>query len=346
MPETESDIPPENHEPRQTRTRPGRTLEVWLGIARQTLREPILRFAGHLALLAVIALGVWAARVGLDTLPADAARTVDTSTELLQATVTVASIQELEDLPPFSGGPLIIEGVTRIADVHTIFPTRPRLEVIKYVVQKGDHLFGISEKFGIKPETLLWGNYDVLEDNPHALKEGQELNIPPVDGTMYTWHAGDGLSGVADFFGVTPQDIVDWPGNNLAPDIDFENPSIEPGTLLMIPGGSRELVTWSAPRITRSNPAVAKILGPGACGSHESDDIPLKDRLSTDHVDLAQVGVKGLPTIPMIEHDYEAISPIVPSRIYDHTGVRGVDGMTGRTTDINGRMDNRIIVIA
>ncbi|HEY46929.1 MAG: hypothetical protein AMJ88_02695 [Anaerolineae bacterium SM23_ 63] len=267
MPETESDISPEGLEPRQMRTRPRRTVEVWLGIARQTLREPILRFAGHLALLAVIALGVWAARVGLDTLPADAAGTVETSTDLLQATVTVASIQELEELPPFSGGPLIVEGVTRVADVHTIFPTRPRLEVIKYVVQKGDNLFGISEKFGIKPETLLWGNYDVLEDNPHALKEGQELNIPPVDGTMYTWHAGDGLSGVADFFGVTPQDIVDWPGNNLAPDIDITNPSIEPGTLIMIPGGSRELVTWSAPRITRSNPAAARILGAGYCGS-------------------------------------------------------------------------------
>lgn len=267
MPEDESDIPPKDRKPRQMRTRPRRTIDVWLGIARQTLREPILRFAGHLALLAIIALGVWAARVGLDTLPADAARTNDSSAELLQATITVASIQELENLPPFSGGPLIGEGVTRVADVHTIFPTRPRFEVIKYVVQKGDHLFGISEKFGIKPETLLWSNYDVLEDNPHSLKEGQELNIPPVDGTMYTWHAGDGLSGVAEFFGVTLQDIVDWPGNNLAPDMDFLNPSIEPGTLLMIPGGRRELVTWSAPRITRSNPAVAKILGPGACGS-------------------------------------------------------------------------------
>ena len=125
--------------------------------------------------------------------------------------------------------------------------------MIKYVVQKGDNLFGISEKYGIKPETLLWSNYDVLEDNPHGLKEGQELNIPPVDGTMYTWHAGDGLNGVADFFGVTPQDIVDWPGNYLDPDIDFLSPSIEPGTLLMIPGGRRGLVTWSAPRITRNH---------------------------------------------------------------------------------------------
>jgi murein DD-endopeptidase MepM/ murein hydrolase activator NlpD len=267
MSEIETEITPEDRKPKQVRTRPHRTVEVWLGIARQTLREPILRFAGHLALLAVIALGVWAARVGLDTLPTVTARTVETDAEIFQATVTVAPVLELDDLPPFSGGPLFVEGVTRVVDVHTIFPTRPRLEVIKYVVQKGDNLFGIADKFGIKPETLLWGNYDVLEDNPHALKEGQELNIPPVNGTMYVWHAGDGLSGVAKFFGVTAQDIVDWPGNNLDPAIDIENPSIEPGTLLMIPGGHRELVTWSAPRITRSNPAVAKILGPGACGS-------------------------------------------------------------------------------
>ena len=172
MPENESEIPPEGLESRQKRNHPRRTIEVWMGIARQTLREPILRFAGHLALLAVIALGVWAARVGLDTLPADAARTVETGSELLRATVTVASLKELEELPPFSGGPLIVEGVTRVADVHTIFPTRPRFEVIKYVVQKGDNLFGISEKYGIKPETLLWSNYDVLEDNPHGFWKG------------------------------------------------------------------------------------------------------------------------------------------------------------------------------
>jgi murein DD-endopeptidase MepM/ murein hydrolase activator NlpD len=267
MPEDESDIPPEDRGPQKQPTRPRKTIEVWLGIARQMLREPIMRFAGHLALLSVIALGVWAARVGLDTLPAAASYTADSEADFVQATVTITPQQELEDLPPFSGGPLVAEGVTRVADVHTIFPTRPRLEVIKYVVQKGDNLFGIAEKFGIKAETLLWGNYDVLEDNPHALKEGQELNIPPIDGTMYTWHAGDGLNGVADFFGVAPEDIVDWPGNNLDPDIDIASPAIEPGTVLMIPGGRRELVTWSAPRITRSNPAVAKLLGPGACGS-------------------------------------------------------------------------------
>jgi murein DD-endopeptidase MepM/ murein hydrolase activator NlpD len=49
--------------------------------------------------------------------------------------------------------------------------------------------------------------------------------------------------------------------------MDPENPSIEAGTMIIVPGGKRALVSWSAPRISRSNPGVAKILGPGACGS-------------------------------------------------------------------------------
>ncbi|NTW09367.1 MAG: M23 family metallopeptidase, partial [Anaerolineaceae bacterium] len=30
---------------------------------------------------------------------------------------------------------------------------------------------------------------------------------------------------------------------------------------------TREFITWSAPRITRSDPAVARVLGPGYCGT-------------------------------------------------------------------------------
>jgi murein DD-endopeptidase MepM/ murein hydrolase activator NlpD len=35
---------------------------------------------------------------------------------------------------------------------------------------------------------------------------------------------------------------------------------------LIVPGGRRDFISWSAPRITRSDPAVASIMGPGACG--------------------------------------------------------------------------------
>ena len=160
-------------------------------------------------------------------------------------------------------------GIPRLAQVHTTIPTRPRTEVITYMVKTGDTVFGIAEQFGLKPETVLWGNYFILADNPHALSEGQELNILPIDGTYHRWSAGEGLNGVAQGYSVTPEDIINWEGNNLDLETlgDFANPNIEPGTFLVVPGGSRQFVTWSAPKITRSNPGVAKFIGPGACGT-------------------------------------------------------------------------------
>ena len=36
---------------------------------------------------------------------------------------------------------------------------------------------------------------------------------------------------------------------------------------MIIPGGKREFINWSAPRITRDDPSVAAVLGGGVCGS-------------------------------------------------------------------------------
>jgi murein DD-endopeptidase MepM/ murein hydrolase activator NlpD len=161
------------------------------------------------------------------------------------------------------------QGLVRQTSLHTIIPNRPRQEVVKYVVQPGDTVFGIAEKFGLKPQTILWANYYTLLDNPHSLRPGQELNILPVDGTYYQWQEGDGLNGVARFFGVKPEDIINFPANHLDPNTigDYAHPNIKPGTWLVIPGGRREFVSWSAPiGVTRQNPAIARALGPGACG--------------------------------------------------------------------------------
>lgn len=238
------------------------TISLWLKISWVTLRAPMMRYSGHVTLFLLIAIGVWMARMGYETLPA-AAEPIESAAP---APAEANQASALVSLPAY-GGAVAEAGIPRVVDAHTIFPERPRLGIIKYRVEKGDSIFGIADKFNLKPETILWGNFDVLQDNPHALQPGQELNIPPVDGTLYTWHEGDGLNGVANFFGVDVEEILDWPGNNLPPDIDLSNPPIEAGRVLIIPGGSRELVSWSAPRIPRANPAVAKILGPGACGS-------------------------------------------------------------------------------
>jgi hypothetical protein len=160
-------------------------------------------------------------------------------------------------------------GIFRLALLHTTIPSRPRTEIITYTVQTGDTIFGIAEMFGLKPETILWGNYYTLTDDPHKLQPGVILNIMPMDGTFHRWSAGEGLNGVSHGYDVTPDVIVNWPGNHLDPVAlgEYSHPNIEPGTMLFVPGGHREFVTWSAPRISRNNPGVAKILGPGSCGT-------------------------------------------------------------------------------
>jgi len=179
---------------------------------------------------------------------------------------TATLVMAMEDVPVTQDSEL--EGIPRFALPYTTIPSRPRQDIINYTVQVGDTLFGISEKYGLEPETILWGNYATLLDDPHALQPGQVLNILPVNGTIYEWQDGDGLNGVAKFFSVTPEDIINFPGNNLDPATigDYTHPNIEPGTVLIIPGGRREFVSWSAPLgVTREDPALARVLGPGAC---------------------------------------------------------------------------------
>lgn len=171
--------------------------------------------------------------------------------------------------PPIYDGASIKDGISRLAMLHTILPNRPRFDVIQYIVQKGDTVFGIAEKYNLSPSTILWGNYFALYDDPHFLKPGQSLNILPVDGVYYQWNVGDGLNGVAHNLGVTPEDIINFPGNHLVAENigDYAHPNIADSTWLIIPGGHRDFITWTGVRVTRSDPAVATKYGPGFCGT-------------------------------------------------------------------------------
>ena len=159
-------------------------------------------------------------------------------------------------------------GISRLANISTSIPSRPRVDVDTYEVQAGDNLFDIAERYALRPETVLWGNYEVLRDNPQFMQPGQILNILPTDGVYYQWLEGDNLISVADFFGVEPGAILEWPGNGFDLfDVDLSNPPIDVGTWLIVPGGLRELKDWGPPAITRANPAAAQYYGAGYCGS-------------------------------------------------------------------------------
>ena len=159
------------------------------------------------------------------------------------------------------------EFIVRYSRLHTTIPTRPRQEIIEYVVQTGDSVFEIAAKFNIKPETVLWANYDLLNDNPDLISIGMALLIPPVDGVLYKWQPGDTLDSIAAQFNAALQDILNWPGNR----VDLANPQFEPNTLVMLVGGHREFRQWLIPTIPRGAAGVSKaVYGAGACeGSYE-----------------------------------------------------------------------------
>lgn len=238
--------------------------QIWESLLRVGLGETALRFGTALSSIVLVLLVIWV--MSTFYLRGE----FNTASEVAIAAPQAAPTALLKQPPlqPMRSG-AFDGGIARLRELHTSLPVQPRGELTTYIVQKGDTIFGIAEKFNLKPETILWGNYYTLVDDPHRLQPGQELIILPVNGVYYRWNAGDGLNAVARFYGVAPEDIIQWPGNRLNPDTlgDWASPNIEPGTFLVVPNGRREFVTWSAPRITRQNPGVAKIFGPGACGT-------------------------------------------------------------------------------
>ena len=223
----------------------------------KTLRQPWLQWFGLFIgaavlitaiVLAWLAVGAWVSNTHKN--PAASGTSVP-ATDVVQALPQVNA----SNLSPY---------ISRAIDSSSSEPADARTSVITYTVQTGDYLFAIADKFKIKPETILWANYDVLKDNPEVIEPGQVLYILPVDGLYYQWQAGDRLDTVASTFGVTPEDIVSWPGNDLAPNIDIQNPGIIPGTWLVIPGGQRAFQPWEPP-VVRTTGGYWTFGGAGAC---------------------------------------------------------------------------------
>ncbi len=236
--------------------------QIWENLLRLGLGETALRAGTGLASFILTLLVIWIMSSFY------LKGSVTTSQEAAMAAPLPTATNPVETPAVLTGANGQVRGVARQALLHTTFPARPRFEIGKYIVQKGDTITGIAEKYNLKPATILLGNYYTLADDPHRLIPGQELNILPADGLLYDWHEGDGLNGVAQFFKVKTEDIINWPGNHLSLDTlgDLSHPNIAAGTELFVPNGQRDFVSFSAPRITRDNPSVAKLMGPGFCG--------------------------------------------------------------------------------
>jgi len=116
-------------------------------------------------------------------------------------------------------------------------PKKP--ELLTYTVEAGDNLWNLAEEYGISVRTLTSVN-DLSENS--VLRIGQELKVLTVDGTVHKVVAGDTLGAIAKKYGVTETSITE--ANEIA------SQSLQPGTLLLLPGGK-------APEPAPSRPATA-----------------------------------------------------------------------------------------
>jgi murein DD-endopeptidase MepM/ murein hydrolase activator NlpD len=164
-------------------------------------------------------------------------------------------------IPDFVGEPHYIP-IQRAVNINTNIPERKNVRPIYHLVQSNDSLFGLAADHDLEPESILWSNYDLLKDNPHSLRPGMELVIPPVDGILYEWQVGDDVEAVAAELKTDPDKIISWIGN----DLDLIDPEFEPGSLVMVPDGKRNLQQWIIPSIARGAAGVsAGVYGDGAC---------------------------------------------------------------------------------
>jgi murein DD-endopeptidase MepM/ murein hydrolase activator NlpD len=100
-------------------------------------------------------------------------------------------------------------------------------EIIEYIVQPGDTLSAISEKFGISLNTILWANN--LNKNS-VIQPGQKLIILPVSGVLHYVKKGDTLEEIAKTYKGEVAEIISF--NNLS-----EEGDIYIGDILIIPNG-------------------------------------------------------------------------------------------------------------
>jgi murein DD-endopeptidase MepM/ murein hydrolase activator NlpD len=109
-------------------------------------------------------------------------------------------------------------------------PAQPvmRDKVETYVVQEGDSIGLIAEKYGLKAESVLHSNGGTEDIHP-----GDELRIPRVDGVVVEIMEGDTLWELGKDYGVTDTDI-------LAANPDVDPAAIQVGTKLLIPATGGE----------------------------------------------------------------------------------------------------------
>lgn len=129
-------------------------------------------------------------------------------------------------------------------------PARSGIET--YVVQEGDALGRIAQKYGLNLSTILWSNG---LNYTSTIRPGQELEILPIDGVLYTVRNGDTLSRIARNYSIDVETIMSQNGlasaNRLAIGDELLLPGGEPPSPVATARSSASITTlFTAPSVS------------------------------------------------------------------------------------------------
>lgn len=198
-------------------------------------------------------------------IPADVAPTMDGS-QLVS--LLSEPVQAVGGANPYA---LIRDGL----DPFTIIPDRPRNKIEEYIIQRGDTVSDIAQRFGLDQNSIAWSND---RRSLWTLVPGDILLIPPVDGVAHEAIGDDTVAEIADYYGIDdPYIIIDSDFNNLqgyTPDMQLPS-----GMRVFVPGGRGEEINWAPPIVQGSSSGpggtrtasnlVSMPMGPGACAPQE-----------------------------------------------------------------------------
>lgn len=111
--------------------------------------------------------------------------------------------------------------------------------IFEYVVQPGDTVSTIGQKFGVTQDTIRWQNN---LQSVNAIKVGQTLQILPITGVAHKVKKGDTVESIAKYYDAESQAIIDYPFNTFVNDETFE---LAIGETLIVPDGVKpQEVLW------------------------------------------------------------------------------------------------------
>jgi surface antigen len=103
---------------------------------------------------------------------------------------------------------------------------KSRADIQSYVVQSGDSIASIANKFGVTSDSIIWSN----SLNGGNVLPGQTITIPPVNGIVYTVKSGDTPASLAQQFQANESQIIAYN--------DAELSGIYAGEEIIIPNGT------------------------------------------------------------------------------------------------------------